>query len=216
VQPEACIPCPAEPDPKRDVHLMLSFTLDTNCVLAVDECRPEAPSIRLLAGAHANKTADVAVVAIMASEKQRPGQRVEDFGTFRSRLSHLGLGHLGLCLPLFYFDISFFDHCLWASPDAVALEQRIHRVLFPQIEFEYEDFCKARGLAVAPNVWDKPREPWRNAKCDVQAIWSHINGGRNTFVSDDDDFHKATKKPALLDLGAGKIERPEAAAGLLP
>jgi hypothetical protein len=169
----------------------------------------------MLAEAHAKGTADVAVVAIMPSEKQKNGEAIENFSTFKARLDLLGLGHLNLCLPLWYLDISFLDHCLFAGPELLTLERSIHKVLFPEMEFDYADFCKVKGLAPLPGVWDKPRENWRRAKCDVQALWSHINARTSVFVSSDANFHKQTKRPALLHLGAGRIEHPEGAARLL-
>jgi len=72
----------------------LAFTLDTNCIIAVDESRPEAAAIRWLADAHACGKADVAVVAIMASERQRCGQWLEGFQTFETRLTSLAWGIL--------------------------------------------------------------------------------------------------------------------------
>jgi hypothetical protein len=47
---------------------MRTFTLDTNCLIAIDERRPEAASVRTLADAHAAGKANVAVVAMSASD----------------------------------------------------------------------------------------------------------------------------------------------------
>ena len=197
------------------IRRMLSFTLDTNCIIAVDEGRPEAAAIHRLAEAHARSEADVAVVAIMASERQRHGDWLENFGDFQKRLTRLGLDHLNLCNPIGYFDISFWDHCLWSGARELALEQKIHNILFPNVEFSFSDFCVARNIPSTPVVWDKVTHRWRNPKCDVQAIWSHINAHRDVFVTSDDVFHQATKKPILLQLGAGRIESPTQAAALL-
>jgi hypothetical protein len=67
-----------------------SFTLDTNCLIAIDEGRPEAGAIRTLAHAHSLGKADVAVVAISASEKQKSGHYIQNFTEFRDRLASLG------------------------------------------------------------------------------------------------------------------------------
>jgi hypothetical protein len=117
---------------------MVSFTLDTNCIIAVDEGRPEAASIRRLAKAHARSEADVAIVAIMASEKQRHGGWLENFVNFQDRLARLSLAHLGLCNPMLYF-----GHCFWSDKKQQALEQKIHEILFPRIERSLSDFCEA-------------------------------------------------------------------------
>jgi len=50
---------------------------------------------------------------------------------------------------------------------------------------------------------------WKNAKCDVLALWSHIWYGSGIFVTGDNNFLKKTKKPALITLGAGEIAKPE-------
>jgi hypothetical protein len=195
---------------------MLAFTLDTNCVIALDENRSAAPAIRRLAEAHATGNANVAVVAIMASEKQRAGGYIESFEVFERRLETLGISHLGLSLPMFYWDITFWGRHFWSDCGMQALERQIHRVLFPRVEFIWQDYCRSHGLdpATSPAA-SPPGHPWRNAKCDVQAIWSHVHHGRDVFVTTDSNFHKSTKKPVLLSLGAGRIERPQGAVALL-
>ena len=79
---------------------MLKSTLDSNCVIAVEEGRPEAAAVRQLAEAHRRCEADVAIAAIMASEKQRAGGLLEDFWVFQERLLTLDLDHRGLVLPM--------------------------------------------------------------------------------------------------------------------
>jgi hypothetical protein len=179
-----------------------SFTLDTNCVIAVEAEEPEAGSIRSLVAAHLAHTADVAVVAISASERQRGGSRISNFQEFRSRLDRLGLGALAIVRPLCYFDVTFFDYCLFAGDAEVRLERAIHETLFPGIPFDS-----------TPN--SPPSQSWLNAKCDVQALWSHINAGRDVFVTSDRNFHAISKKPKLARLGAGNIIYPRQAAAML-
>ena len=196
--------------------LMLKFTLDTNCIIDVDENRSNACAIRALAEAHKNGIANVAVVAIMASEKQRPGDMVSNFGQFQKRLLDLSLNHLGLCLPLGRFDITFFDHCIFAGPNEVELERKIHLILFPNLELNFQHYCNVKKISSDLSAgWQKSHEPWRKALCDVQALWNHINAQRNVFVSSDGNFLKVQNKAALLALGAGKIEYPTEAVALL-
>jgi len=194
---------------------LLSFTLDTNCVISLDEDRPAAPAIRRLAEAHVTGKADVAVVAIMASEKQRPKRYIEDFQVFEHRLQRLSIAHLRLLLPMSYFGVTFWGHGLWSYANMQALERNIHQILFPNVEFIWQDYCQSNELDPASSSTASPLgNKWRNAKCDVLAIWSHLHHGRDVFVTTDGNFHK-TKKPALLALGARRIECPEGAAVLL-
>jgi hypothetical protein len=94
---------------------LTTFTLDTNCLIAIDEHRPEETPVRARADADAAGNASVAVVAISASENQQGGGAIRNFGEFRERLSRLGLGHLEILPPLLYWDITFWDWSLWAD-----------------------------------------------------------------------------------------------------
>ncbi len=193
--------------------MLRTFTLDTNCLIDIAENRPAAGAVRALADAHTERRADVAVIAMSASEKQQGGLYIENFVEFRDRLVSLGLGHLNIVLPMMYWDISFWDHCLWSDDAMQKLERDIHSILFPRVEFLWQEFCRANGLDPTSN---HPTGKWRNCKCDVQAIWSHIHHKRDVFVTSDSNFHKADKIAALTALGAGRIERPEDAPSLLP
>lgn len=191
---------------------MLTFTLDTNCLIDVEENRPHAPAIRSLADAHARGEANVAVVAISASEKQKHGLVLANFNEFRDRLEGLRLGHLEIMKPMKYWDVSFWDWDYWTNPEMEQLERRIHDILFPKLEFQWADFCRTRHLD--PNILSRGTE-WHNAKCDVQALWSHVYHQRGVFVTRDGNFHKVTKKSALISLGAGRIEQPGVAIAML-
>jgi len=185
---------------------MLALSLDTNCLIDIAEGRPDSVAIRALADAHARGEASVAVVAISASEKQKNGKRLTNFDQFRARLNALALGHLEILRPMLYFDVGFWDWAYMVEAEAEILERKIHDVLFPNVEFQWTDFCSARG-------WNPDAQPvddkWRNAKCDVQALWSHIHHGRNVFVTSDAKFHAVTKLPTLISLGAGQILSPQ-------
>jgi hypothetical protein len=195
---------------RQNLH-MRTFTLDTNCVIAIEECRPESAAVRALADAHAAGRAHVAIVAMSASEKQRTGSHVHNFEEFRQRLVSLGLDHLDILKPMAYFDITFLDWCLLTDGPMERLERQIHSVLFPTVEFNWHDYCSVHGL----DLNTLPAGKWRNCKCDVQALWSHIHSKRNVFVTSDQNFHAATKKVALIALGANLIEYPDSAVSLI-
>ena len=191
---------------------MRTFTLDTNCILAVDESRPEGAFVLELSELHKTGAVSVALVAISASEKQKPLRSITNFDQFVDRVKQLGLDHLDVIDPMTYWDVSFWDHGLWSDEAMVTYERQIHEVLFPNVEFLWADYCSARGLDVnAPHPDDK----WRNAKCDVQAFWSHAHRHRDVFVSSDKNFHSVSKKPKLIALAGGAIETPETALSLV-
>ena len=110
-----------------------------------------------------------------------------------------------------YWDITFWDYSVWSDAAMQALEQQIHETLFPNIEFLWQDYCRANGL----DPKSTPSGKWRNCKCDVLAMWSHIHGNRDVFVTSDGNFHAAAKKAAVISLGAKHIEYPDDAVSLL-
>jgi hypothetical protein len=191
---------------------LLTFTLDTNCIIAVDEKRSEANAILELVSAHRKGLASVGLVAISASEQQRSSGRLENFEQFQERISKLGLGELDILLPMAYCDVSFYDHGLFSDDTMVQGELKIHEILFPNVPFLWSEHCAKVGLDPETNRLDKK---WRNAKCDVQAFWSHVYGKRNVFVTSDENFHAETKKPHLILLAGGYIETPESAVNLI-
>lgn len=180
---------------------MLRLTLDTNAIVSIEEGRPAATVIRRLVDAHAQGHVDVALVAISASERQRAGE-VENFDRFRERLARLKLDHLSLLKPIGYFDLTFWDWSLWSDEAMIELEAKIHDVLFPNRSSLPPDGTPQLPRDQRPDEYWK----WRNRKCDVLALWSHIYAGRDVFLTDDANFRKMTKLPALIALGAGRIE----------
>ena len=192
--------------------MKLSLTLDTNCIIAVDEQREESSAVIALAEAHRSGTANVALVAISASERQREGKTIETFSKFQARLATLGLGHLELLEPMTYWDLTFWDHGLWCNDEMETLERSIHEVLFPNIHFLWTDYCAELGLNPKTALL---ASRWKNAKCDVQAFWSHAFRKRDVFVTSDKNFHAESKKSRLLSIAGGRIEHPTDAAALV-
>jgi hypothetical protein len=184
------------------------FTLDTNCLIDVEERRPDAPFIRELVARHGNGI-NVAVSAIGASERQRNKRYAENFSEFQEKLKAIGFDRLELLPPLAYWDVCFWDHCVMGD-GTDTLESDIHAVLFPSIEFLWPDYAKARDLPV-DGALDKN---WRNAKCDVLGLWCHIKHGGGVFVTSDSNFHAVTKQDRLRALGVGAIAYPKEAAAL--
>ena len=86
----------------------------------------------------------------------------------------------------------FWDHFLWSDDKGEAELDEIEGVLFGD----------------SPPV-DPGSRAWLNRKCDVLSMWCHIHYGNDVFVTSDGNFHKATKLPRLIALGAKRIARPE-------
>lgn len=186
---------------------MMKLTLDKNCLIDLEENRSGVLDIRCLITLHRAQRLSLSIPAIMASEKLQDGTYHKNFSGFESWLSSLDLLGLKLLYPLAYFDVTYFDRCVFGD-EGDTLEKRIHSVLFPGMEFKFSDFCTARGLNPNNGLDSK----WRNAKCDVLSMWCHIKNDGDVFVTGDSNFHKSSKKPQLIAMGARGILTPSEAA----
>lgn len=186
---------------------MLKLTLDTNCIVALDERRePAADCLDSLLALHEAGKVNLRLVATSASERQQHGPYLENFSFFQDRLSSLGLEHLEVLLPVMTLDVSYLDHAVLAGEDDITLLQRIHAVLFPDQPYELQEALDRAGpgadrLAV--------EHKWRNRSLDVQGLWCHIRCGGDIFVTSDRNFIK--KRNRLATLGASLVLTPREA-----
>ncbi len=185
---------------------MKRVTLDTNCLLELESDNPTPALRRIVDLAREGKLA-LQIPAIAASERQPGGGQVDNFGYFRERISRAGLGCAALLRPLAYIGLAYIEWALLVGPELEQEERRIHEILFPRVAFHAAD--------------RRPRDDasgcrkWRNAKCDVQAMWCHIHHGGDVFVTRDKNFLKHSKKSPLEKLGAGVIATPEEALNMI-
>ena len=192
----------------------MNVTLDTNCLIALENAEPAASAVRELIELHQGGRVHLCVSAIAASEAKASGEdRWPPFSRFRDRLAAVGLSEVEILRPMCYWGIAYLDHCWQFRDEHLALERKIHEVLFQTLEFSYEEYCKRVEIPHTPTA---PARAWLNAKCDVQSLWSHIHSGGEIFVTSDSNFHKATKRRRLISLGARNIATPEAILGQLP
>lgn len=186
----------------------MNVTLDTNCIIALEENRPEAPFIRELMSLHDASTVHLRVVAISASERKLDGTYALSFNEFKQKIAAVGLGQVEILPTLAYPGMAFPDWCYPTGMETTIFERRIHEVLFPTLEFSYLEYRNRLGIdPTSDNIDPK----WRNKKCDVLALWSHIRFQGDIFVTSDGNFHSVSKKGQLTSLGAGSILTPQEA-----
>jgi hypothetical protein len=191
---------------------LTKFTLDTNCLIAVDDSRPEKDAVLGLLGAAKDGRADVAMVASSASERQVGGGHLTNIGEFRVRLEAMGFGHIELLKPIGTFSVSFYGFAVMPSQQQRKLQSDLFAALFPSVEQTWSERAAALGVDVAdftsPEGWK-----WRNRLLDVQAVWAHVNYGRDIFVTSDKNFSKRlTTDPQFSDL---VIATPQEAVAIL-
>src|SRR5262249_22162446 len=148
---------------------MRAVTLDTNCILDFEYPTSNTVYIADLLARHERGEIELRLPAISASERQPGGGLLENFSAFKKRVEAAGLGAVRIIPPICYWGVTFWDFCLLADEAMRELERKIHAALYPNIEFEYANFCRARSID--PSAMPVDRK-WRNAKCDVLVAWS--------------------------------------------
>jgi len=96
--------------------------------------------------ANEEKRKRLRVVAIGASELKPDGMHAQNFRDFQQKIAVIGLCDVEILKPVSYLGMSFLDYCVLGGGEATRLDQEIHGILFPKIEFEYMEYCKKRGL----------------------------------------------------------------------
>lgn len=190
---------------------MLKFTLDTNCLIEVDENRPGARFVERLVNSAKYEIADVAMVASSASERQKSGAYLTSFTIFRSRMDQLGFSHINILPPLLRWDMGFWNHGIWAGREDYAREKEIFDILFPKSAHDWHDYAAAKKLSV-DDTESKAYRTWRNKLLDAQAYWAHEYHRRDVFVTNDRNFLRLTTSPSFPD---ANIMSPEEASRMI-
>ena len=173
---------------------VLRYTLDTNCLIDIEDDRPAAIHIKRILRAAKDGSVDVAMVASSASERQKDNTFLTNFQHFEQRRKSLGFGHLPLLYPLLRWDIGFWENALWSSDTAAARENLIYQILFPNSPIEWPDYAAQKAVQ-SDDVNSRAYRRWRNQILDAQAYWAHDFNDRDVFVTSDRRFRKLEESP---------------------
>lgn len=182
----------------------MKITLDYNCLINLQNKTSEWRFVKEIVDLHKQEKIEAYVCAISASEYQSGDE--PDYREFQEFLQGVGCSDLPEVLPISYFGVAFWGHALYSGEEQEDLEKKIHKILFPSIEFEYQDYCRVNEID--PNKKPLDRK-WLNKKCDVQVTWSHINSSNDVLVTEDKNFSKQEKLNKLLQLGVKRIQSPK-------
>ena len=182
---------------------VLKITLDTQCINDLLERRADASWLDACLRLAREGLVEIGIPAICGSENLPGYVRPETLSLFLERLEKTGLSRSNLLFPIAYPDVTFWDCSIWSDDNLIALERKIHDILFPEDPAEYDASGKAGSTP------EKMYGKWINRKCDVLVAWSHIHYGRDVLLTRDRNFLKRSKLPHLLALGAGRIVTPK-------
>jgi hypothetical protein len=168
---------------------MKSFTLDMNCLIAIENDEPEKAHVLVLIEAADAGRISLAMVASGASERQVGGGYSTNIADFRERMQSLGFASVELLKPIARSDVSFWDHAIYGSEEAIAREKEIFEALFPQHSASWAEYAATHGADVN-DLSSMQGGKWRNMLCDAQAFWGHEYYRKDHFVTNDSNFRK--------------------------
>ena len=169
----------------------MKITFDHNCVIHLENGGETADRIRSIVDNPAHRSF---VVNVGASEMQRFGVRPDNYGAFEELLTRVGIAHLPRLDPIGIWNVTFWDHSVFAGDEDAKLLQSIQTILFPPDELADDAHMDQRKAL--------------NRLCDALTMWCHISFRNDMFLTTDGNFVKATKRSRLVELGAGVIRHP--------
>ena len=176
---------------------VMKLTLDHNVII---DLASRSPNVAPLGQAIADGTHNVFIVEIGASEMRQRGIKPDRYDLFEQLLDEAGVARAPRLSPMMYWDVTFWDHAVWADEKMIDQAKQIEDILFGQ----------SKSIDIDGEPDDSPKvAAWLNRLCDVQTMWCHIQSGNDAFVTSDRNFFKATKLPRLLTLGAGRVCLPD-------
>jgi hypothetical protein len=184
---------------------MLNITLDSQILFDILEQRED-----YLISLELKKLFDLGIInlrvtASSGSENRKDKQPVRNIQDFMKMLNLINLNSATILDPIMYWGISFWGHALNASEEMIKVEKELFEILH-DVPHNYKEYCLLK------NIDSSTTDPkWRNKLCDTQVIWCHIWYQGDVFITRDKNFHKQTKKPKLIELGAKNIMYPEEA-----
>jgi hypothetical protein len=179
---------------------VLRFVLDTNCIIDLEEGRPDSAFLAPLIASWKAGKIELAIVAVSASENQRGGVIHQTYQVFEEKLRRVGLSDAFELMPLGIWDVFYWGHFLWSDDEMVDLANQIRNVLFP---------------GIPSNPLQNPVEEyvWRNQLCDVLVAWCCIFHEWGTLVTRDRNFHD--NRSDLKKLGLNQVLQPKEALELV-
>lgn len=168
----------------------MKITLDHNCLINLSNNTIVGQKIREIVDSSAY---ECFVVNIGASEMRERGVVPDRYDLFEKFLEDISLSNLKKINPVGVYDVTFWDHCVYAGEQDMELLKNIELVLFPN-KLEQNTENKRKQL---------------NRLCDIHSMWCHISSDNDIFLTSDKNFMKQTKRHKLINLGAKDIKSPE-------
>lgn len=187
----------------------MKLTLDWNCVIEVEEDRPQAAFVRDLIDRHWKGQFEVALLAASASENSRSKRFPGNATMFVERVSALGWKDLPLVPMPAVIGLSYWGFCYYVKDSEKFRRDMdaLWRAIAPNVPQKPSDHLPpgmtlSDGTIQSEHLWK-----WRNTWCDVISAYSHVHERRDIFVTNNTrDFQNNLEK--LSALGMRHIATP--------
>ncbi len=94
----------------------MNITLDTNCIIALEENRPDARYLRRIVQRATEQQLRLRVAGISASERQPDGKYSESFFDFQTKIAEIGLKKdVEILLPPLIWGVTFLDESFYGT-----------------------------------------------------------------------------------------------------
>lgn len=195
----------------------MKLTLDWNCVIEVEEDRPQAAHVVDLINRHRQGQFEVALLAASASENSKSKRFPGSAKIFKNKVSALGWQDLPIVPMPGITGLSYWDFCYYVD-DGEKFERDMDALwsaIAPKVPREPSEHLIFGASMTDDLIQSEPLSKWRNAWCDVISAYSHIHDCRDVFVTNNTrDFQKNYE--VLSRLGMKHIYTPaETLAGLV-
>jgi len=187
----------------------MKLTLDWNCVIEVEECRPQATYVNELICCHRQKRVEVALLAASASENSKSKRFPGNAEVFKHRISELGWQDLPIVPMPAIIGLSYWNFSYLVGDDEVFKRDMdaIWRAIAPNIPREPSEHLPTGMQMTEVAIQSEALSRWRNTWCDVISAYSHIHDGRDIFVTNNTrDFQR--NSDSLSRLGMKHICTP--------
>jgi hypothetical protein len=194
----------------------MKLTLDWNCVIEVEEGRPQAPAVKGLIDAHRKGLVEVALLAASASENTKSKVFPGNASLFMRRVSALGWDDLPLVPMPIIIGLSYINHA-YIVGDAEDLKHKfdaLWRVIAPRIARDAKSHLSSGRSLDDAAIQSEDLFKWRNTWCDVLSAYTHIHQRRDVFVTNNTHDFQA-HRAALATLGMTAIATPAEAVALV-
>ncbi len=186
---------------------MIQVALDWNCVIDLEEGRPCVPHIRQLHAWHDQGKVALCISAPSRLENPRSPDRISiGEEEWEEKMRSVGLAGIELRPARLRTFLGEDGSHLFDDHLEHLIRQEIHAILFPTIDYYYDDYCHRLGVEpirlngflnlseahqAANEKQRRITKKWNNAKCDALSLhaYSTWSGPDDLFVtSDEDDF----------------------------